>query len=71
VSCFLYLFLQFVGLVLHLTGATRRVDWLGTLGSVCSLAAWFVLLVGLARVVIKLRELAAMRAERRARRVGR
>jgi hypothetical protein len=61
----LYLFLQFVALVLHLTGAARRADWLGTLGSVCSLAAWFVLLVGLARLVIKLRDL---RAERRGRR---
>jgi hypothetical protein len=66
VPCLLYLFLQFVGLVLHLTGAARRADWLGTLGSVCSLVAWFVLLLGLVRLVIKLRDLAAMRAERRA-----
>jgi hypothetical protein len=66
VPCLLFLFLQFVGLVLHLTGAAERADWLGTLSSVCSLLAWFVLLVGLAHLVSKLREFAATRAGRRA-----
>jgi len=61
VPCLLYIFLQFVALVLHLIGAASRSDLLGTLGSVCSFVAWFVLLVALARLVIKLRVLAAMR----------
>jgi hypothetical protein len=70
VPCLVYIFLQFVGLVLHLTGAARRLDWLGTLASVCSLVAWFVLLVGLVRLVIKLRAWAATRAGRRGQRAS-
>jgi hypothetical protein len=58
----LYISLQFLGLVLHLIGAARRADWPGTLATVFSLVAWLVLLVGLARLVVKLRALVATRS---------
>jgi hypothetical protein len=66
----LYICLQFAGLVLHLIGAAhsdagRRSDAFGTLGSVCSVVAWLVLVVGVAYVVVKLRDLATTRSGRR------
>jgi hypothetical protein len=63
--CILFICLQFVALVLHVSGAARsgpadaRPDLFGTLGSVCSLAAWLVLLAGLVHLRVKLRALAA------------
>jgi hypothetical protein len=69
VPCILFISLQFIGLVLHVSGAARsgptpgRTELVGTLGSVCSVVAWLVLLVGLARLGVKLRALMAMRAQ--------
>jgi hypothetical protein len=70
VPCVLYICLQLIGLVLHLIGAARsgpagRANLFGTLGSVCSVVAWLVLLAGLVRLVVKLRALAATRSKRR------
>jgi hypothetical protein len=67
--CILFISLQFIGLLLHISGAARsgfapgRTDVVGTLASVCSVLAWLVLLVGLARLGIKLRALAPTRAQ--------
>jgi hypothetical protein len=61
--------LQFIGLVLHISDAARSgpapggTDPLEAVGSVCSVVAWLVLLVGVARLGIKLRALAATRAQ--------
>ena len=72
VPCVLYICLQFIGLVLHLIGVARsgpagagQANLFGTLGSVCSVGAWLVLLVGLVRLVVKLCALAATRSQRR------
>lgn len=50
-----------LGLALHIFGAARGTGWPGTLAMVCSLLAWLVLLVGLARLVVKIRARAATR----------
>lgn len=42
VPCALYISLQFLGLVLHITGAAQRTNWPATLATVCSLLAWLV-----------------------------
>lgn len=55
VPCALFISLQFLGLVLHITGAAHRTNWPGTLATVCSSLAWLVLLVGLVRLVAKVR----------------
>jgi hypothetical protein len=72
VPCALYICLQFAGLVLHIIAAAhngpehlRRTDVFDTLASVCSIVAWLVLLVGLVRLVVKLRAVAATRSQRR------
>jgi hypothetical protein len=64
----LFISLQFIALVLHVSNAARtgltpgRTDLSGTLASVCSGVAWFVLLAGLVHLAIKLRAFAAARA---------
>ncbi len=72
VPCVLYICLQLIGLVLHIIGAGRggparagQANLFGTLGSVCSVVAWLVLLVGLVRLVVKLRAFAATPSQRR------
>jgi uncharacterized membrane protein (GlpM family) len=77
VPCILYICLQFAGLVLHILAAAhngpehlRRTDVFDTVASVCSIVAWLVLLVGLVRLVVKLRASAAARAQRRRARYG-
>jgi hypothetical protein len=70
VPCVLYIGLQFIGLMLHIIGAAHSgpaggANLFGTLGSVCSVVAWLVLLVGLVRLVVKLSALVATRSKRR------
>ncbi len=72
VPCTLYICLQFAGLVLHIIAAAhngpehmRSTDASGNLASVCSIYAWLVLMVGLVRLVVKLRALAAAHSQRR------
>jgi hypothetical protein len=62
----LYICLQGIGLVLQIIGAAHagsgRTDVLGTVASVVSAVAWLIVLIGLVRVVVKVRASRTRRA---------